>query len=121
MFRAVMNKLGFYDTRRTRGLYVAQDGKAMVGTYVDDCLIAAETPELVEKIQAMIGKEFSIKTTATMEGDMFKADVLGLDVCFDRKRGSVKLSLETYIKGMIEKHYQDLVTKAFPFLQKHAR
>ena len=81
----------------------------MVGTYVDDCLIAAESPSLLEEITYMISSKFSIKTVAVMQGDIFDADVLGIDLRYDRKRGTVSLSLETYIDTMVKTFYSDIV------------
>ena len=108
-FRRAMNEFGFRDAEYTPGLYVAPDGRSMVGTYVDDCLIAAESPSLLEEITYMISSKFSIKTVAVMQGDIFDADVLGIDLRYDRKRGTVSLSLGTYIDTMAKTFYSDIV------------
>ena len=104
-----MNEFGFRDAEYTPGLYVAPDGRSMVGTYADDCLIAAESPSLLDEITHMISSKFSIKTVAVVQGDIFDADVLGIDLRYDRKRGTVSLSLGTYIDTMVKTFYGDIV------------
>ena len=108
-FRRAMNEFGFRDAEYTPGLYVAPDGRSMVGTYVDDCLIAAESSSLLDEITHMISSKFSIKTVAVMQGEIFDADVLGIDLRYDRKRGTVSLSLGTYIDTMAKTFYGDIV------------
>ena len=108
-FRRAMNEFGFRDAEYTPGLYVASDGRSMVGTYVDDCLIAAESTSLLDEITHMISSKFSIKTVAVMQDDIFDADILGIDLRYDRKRGTVSLSLETYIETMVKTFYGDIV------------
>ena len=90
-----MHGFGYKDERFSPGLYVAEDGQSMIGTYVDDCIIAASNPEQLEHITNLIASKFSVKTVATMQDDIFEVDVLGIDLHYDRKRGMVSLSLET--------------------------
>ena len=111
MFREAMRDLHYHDSAFTPGLYVASDGKSMIGTYVDDCVIAAESTNLLERITSLIEEKFSVKTVATMQDDIFQADVLGIDLRYDRKRGMVSLSLETYITNTINTYYKDLIEK----------
>ena len=108
-FRRAMSEFGFRDAECTPGLYVAPDGRSMVGTYIDDCLIAAESPSLLDEITHMISSKFSIKTVAVIQDDIFDADVLGIDLRYDRKHGTVSLSLGTYIDTMAKKFYGDIV------------
>ena len=96
-FRRAMNEFGFRDAEYTPSLYVAEDGQSMIGTYVDDCIIAASNPKLLEQITHLIESRFSTKTVATMRDDIFEADVLGIDLRYDRKRVIVSLSPATYI------------------------
>ena len=109
MFRKSMNKLGYHDTPYTPGLYVSEDGQAMIGTYVDDCLIVAPTQKKLQEISEKIEKEFSVKTVASMSKNKFDADVLGLDLHYDRKRGIVTLCPTTYIENIIDTIYKDVV------------
>ena len=44
-----------------------------------------------------------------MQDDIFDADILGIDLRYDRKRGTVSLSLETYIETMVKTFYGDIV------------
>ena len=111
MFREAMRDLHYHDSAFTPGLYVASDGKSMIGTYVDDCVIAAESTDLLERITSLIEEKFSVKTVATMQDDIFQADVLGIDLRYDRKRGIISMSLETYINTMVTTYYQDVVEK----------
>ena len=111
MFRETMRDLHYHDSAFTPGLYVASDGKSMIGTYVDDCVIAVESTDLLERITSLIEEEFSVKTVATMQDDIFQADVLGIDLRYDRKRGIISMSLETYINTMVTTYYQDVVEK----------
>ena len=111
LFRQTMHGFGYKDERFSPGLYVAEDGQSMIGTYVDDCIIAASNPEQLEHITNLIASKFSVKTVATMQDDIFQADVLGIDLRYDRKRGMVSLSLETYITNMINTYYKDLIEK----------
>ena len=90
---------------------MAEGGQSMIGTYVDDCIIAASNPEQLEHITSLIASKFSVKTVATMQDDIFQADVLGIDLRYDRKRGMVSLSLETYITNMINTYHRDLVDR----------
>ena len=57
----------------------------------------------------MISSRFSIKTVAVIQDDIFDADVLGIDIRYDRKRGTVSLGLETYIDTVVKTFYGDIV------------
>ena len=103
-----MHGFGYKDERFSPGLYVAEDGQSMIGTYVDDCIIAASNPGLLEHITSLIASKISVKTVATMQDDIFEADVPGIDLHYDKKRGMVSLSLETYITNMINAYYRGL-------------
>ena len=104
-----MHGFGYKDERFSPGLYVAEDGQSMIGTYVDDCIIAASNPGLLEHITSLIASKISVKTVATMQDDIFEADVPGIDLHYDKKRGMVSLSLEMYIETVVKTFCDDIV------------
>ena len=85
------------------------DCRPMVDIYLDDRLIAADSSSLLDDITHMISSRFSIKTVAVTQDDIFDADVLGIDLRYDRKRYTVSPSPETYIDTVIETFYSDTV------------
>ena len=74
-----------------------------------DRLTAADSTSPFHEIIRMLSSKFSVKTVATMQDDIFDADVLGIDLRYDQKRGTVSLSLETYIDTMVKTFYGDIV------------
>ena len=111
LFRQTMHGFGYKDEKFWPGLRVAKDGQSMIGTYVDDCIVAASNLEPLDQITNLIASKFSVKTAVALQDDIFEADVLGIDLHYDRKRGMVSLSLETYITNMINTYYGNLIEK----------
>ena len=65
-------------------------------------LLLLSNPGLLEHITNLIASKIPVKTVATMQDDIFEADVPGIDLRYDRKRGMVSLSLEMYIETVVK-------------------
>ena len=80
-------------------LFMKKQGEKVVyvACYVDDCLYAGNSQELLNYTRDQLQKEFGIR-------DMEKPDwFLGLNIKYDRERGTMKLYQESYIREACEK------------------
>jgi hypothetical protein len=75
----------------------------IVAVYVDDLLIIGKTREVVKEFKLRLGKRVSMKGP----GDDEAKDYLGIEISRDRERGTLRLSQESYFKGVLTRYGLD--------------
>lgn len=70
----------------------------IVAVYVDDLICAASNTELLEDLKSKIGARFKIGDARELTW------CLGMEIIRDRKNRTLEISLERYIKDMLEAH-----------------
>ncbi|KAH9666242.1 Integrase catalytic domain-containing protein [Citrus sinensis] len=73
--------------------------------YVDDMLIASKNRDEIERLKKQLASEFEMKDL----GDAQK--ILGMEICRDKKNGSVWLTQKSYLKKVLERFGMDDKTK----------
>jgi len=120
--RKFMNSLELYDTEYTPGLFKNKASTLMIAVYVDDCVIAAKSKELLEKFINDLRNKFELKIVGTMKNGILETVVLGMDLDYNYEKGKVSLSLEAYINS-IEKNWiselDKIKTTKIPHIQNY--
>ncbi|KAH9714714.1 Integrase catalytic domain-containing protein [Citrus sinensis] len=73
--------------------------------YVDDMLIASKNRDEIERLKKQLVSEFEMKDL----GDAQR--ILGMEICKDKKNGSVWLTQKSYLKKVLERFSMDDKTK----------
>ena len=107
-FKEFMNSIGLYDNVYSPGFYVSKNKKIMVAAYVDDCILAAENDEELDKIEQILRDRFSLKIVGVMKENKLDTDILGMDLHYDYNEGTITLGMKSYITRLKEQ-YPDII------------
>jgi hypothetical protein len=81
----------------------------MIIIYVDDMLLAAENEHLLGDMCQALGTRFKSRMMGV------PTYFLGMNVCYDREKGLVQLSQQTYIEAIVEKFgFGELLPRSLP-------
>ena len=105
-----MNSIGLHDSIHSPGLYVSEDESIMIAAYVDDCIIADENEDDLEKYMEILKDKLAFKELGFMTNNQMKTDILGLDLNYDRTKGIIQLSMNNHI-GKIFEGYEEIISK----------
>jgi hypothetical protein len=102
--------LHFQECKHEPGVWVLRSKsdnrlQAVLTVYVDDCLVAAETPELAEKIVTDIHNIHPcsrIPMEPQSDGSV-KFDLLGADVFYNQLAGSYRVTMEDYCNKVLKR------------------
>lgn len=106
--RRYLNSVGLKDNTYTPGLYQSKDKKLMIAVYVDDCVIAASDEQRLDDFISNLENTFELKITGTLIDDILDTDILGMDLIYNKKLGTVDLTLKSFIEKMAEKYIEEL-------------
>lgn len=106
--RRYLNSIGLKDNTYTPGLYQSKDKKLMIAVYVDDCVIAASDEQRLDDFISNLENTFELKITGTLIDDILDTDILGMDLIYNKKLGTVDLTLKSFIEKMGEKYKKEL-------------
>ncbi|KAL5715795.1 hypothetical protein ACHQM5_017567 [Ranunculus cassubicifolius] len=66
--------------------------------YVDDMLIAAKSMSVIRSLKSQLSKEFEMKDLGSAK------KILGMEICRDRKKGTLSLSQKQYLEKVIVRY-----------------
>lgn len=96
--KRILGEFGFKTTSADSSVFVkfTDKGKVILGLYVDDSLIAADTDELVQETKNFLDTKFEMKWTDNPE------TLLGLEIHQNRDTGSIALSQKKFALEILE-------------------
>ncbi|CAI4054592.1 uncharacterized protein SKDI_01G0670 [Saccharomyces kudriavzevii IFO 1802] len=106
--RQYLNSIGLKDNTYTPGLYQSEDKNLMIAVYVDDCVIAADDEQRLDEFINELESNFELKITGTLIDDVLDTDILGMDLVYNKKLGTIDLTLKSFIERMTEKYKKEL-------------
>jgi hypothetical protein len=109
-FNMNMKKLGFSALIGDPKIFIRRTGEefVIVGTHVDDNLIAATSTALRDEFLAQIGAIYTI--TSEIDPDRF----LGVNISRNRSERYLEISQPLYITSLLERHNIPLVSDNYP-------
>jgi hypothetical protein len=72
----------------------------IIAVYVDDLLIIGKTQEVVKEFKRCLGQRVLMKES----GDDEARDYLGIEISRDREKGTLRLSQEAYLRGVLVRY-----------------
>lgn len=96
---ARLKELGFVPAESDPCLYIKQEPGNFIAivVWVDDLIVAAEREEAASELTALLSKSFEVKNLGQLSW------CLGMQVQYDREKGTLILDQSRYIKGLIER------------------
>ncbi|CCE64754.1 hypothetical protein TPHA_0I02520 [Tetrapisispora phaffii CBS 4417] len=104
-----LNSIDLDDSRHTPGIFRNHDYSIMIAVYVDDCVIAAKSQELLDEFVSTLRNRFELKIIGKMNQGILRTDVLGMDLDYNIDEGKISLSLQSYIES-IENDWLDKIS-----------
>jgi hypothetical protein len=100
---------GFKQSQHDPCWFMHSSKQQMIIIYVDDMIMAAGTKLLLDELVGVLTVRF--KSRVLGEPSYF----LGMNLCYDRKAGTVMMTQQTYIEAVIEKYQlQSTLPKSLP-------
>lgn len=93
-----INSIGLHDSIYSPELCVSEDESIIIAAYVDDCLIAAKDEEKLVKYMKLLKNKFALKELNFMNHDKLETDLSGLDLSYNREKGTIQLNITRYIE-----------------------
>lgn len=106
--RQYLNGIGLKDNSYTPGLYQTEDKNLMIAVYVDDCVIAASNEQRLDEFINKLKSNFELKITGTLIDDVLDTDILGMDLVYNKRLGTIDLTLKSFINRMDKKYNEEL-------------
>jgi hypothetical protein len=117
-FDSYMVKIAYLKCEYDYCVYVRSlddDSHIFLLLYVDDMLIAARSMKKVNKLKALLSKEFDMKDLGAAK------QVLGMEICRDRDARKLGLSQAGYVKKVLERFSMENVKLMSTPLASHFR
>ena len=96
---AHLKSMGYAQSTSDLCIYTSSEGEtSMIGVYVDDFVIAAETTEKVKEIITALSQNFDVKDLGELHY------FLGVLVIHNHKKGTVWIGQPTFTETILQKH-----------------
>ncbi len=97
-----LKSMGFVQSTSDPCLYTTKEGETcLIGVYVDDFVIAAETSEKIQQVKTSLEQKFDVKDL----GDLNY--FLGIQVIQDSDKGTVWIGQPTFTADILQKYGMD--------------
>ena len=96
---AQLTKIGFESTTSEPCLYLRKESNSacFIAVYVDDIIVAAPTPKIIEDIGSALSIQYSIKPAQELNY------ILGIRISRNREQRTIRLDQETYANQVLER------------------
>ena len=94
-----LKSMGYVPSTNDPCIYTSSEGElSIIGVYVDDLVIAAESSERIKQVKEALARKFDVKDLGELHY------FLGVQVIQDQGKGTVWIGQPTYTKSILQKY-----------------